>query len=324
MGCDSNNNKLNIYLVHSPRQAYFIRKYIDRYRIDNNLIITDSDYNWGNINAKIIREPKFKFGFSYYKEWKVFLNKIKELKGRYKSTNLFISDIYWKINNALVFEVSWNEIYLIDDGTLNVQNHDFKILTSLKYYFLEMCNKLMLYPRIKGLSGKINGVDKLSYDGILTDNKKVLKKYSINRLLFTDDKIKVKENSIALVIGQNLDQVYGYSYYKKILEDIFRVLINKDITINYKPHPREGKQIRHELNSINSINYVETKLSVEEYFKVIRPSIVISMYSTGLINIARSSNAKCYYYKTMDYSNRKPIYDYMAINGILDFDNFRK
>lgn len=315
-------DNLNIYLVHSPRQAYFVKKTIKKFTPENNIIITDDNYFSKDIKSEIISEPTFKFGYSYYTEWTYFLKRLSERKKSFKYTNLFVSDIYWKINNALISGLRWDKIFLIDDGTLNIQNQDFKYITTLKYLFLEICHNFKIYPKIKSYRGKINGLDKFSYEAILTDNEKILQSYSIKKILFTNSRVNVEDNSRALVVGQNLDMVYNYSYYRIILDEIFKKLTNNGFNIFYKPHPREGKSIRTEIKSISHINYIDTKISVEAYFQKLKPKVVVSMYSTGLINIAKSSNAKCFYYKINDYSSKKEIYDYMNEIGIIDFEVF--
>ncbi|WP_203256652.1 polysialyltransferase family glycosyltransferase [Hyunsoonleella ulvae] len=336
---------LNIFVSIAPSHIGNFEKIIKSTKASKrkNILINAGDFKydkklWDNVitGKKDLRLPsgslkeKVMFQKEKIKFYKVFIERIKETLPPSDNIDLYYCNLEDILNNYFFFGFKQKALknkILVEDGILNY--YDYRISKERYLAFLiKFIWCKLLGVKYKLIFRQLSGIDR----------KDVLKQYvrypeyaifPEKAVLLQGEKINyLPIDNVVLLIGQDiLEDVIGISKYNNVLDKLLekiKQVLPKDSTIIYKPHRNGDYKIAY--NKINKlidapVNLIIDDTPVEELIVNIKPSIIISFFSTSLLNLKLNViNPVDIYFMPLSVTNYKIVNLFQKL-GIKNLSN---
>ncbi|MEC9483026.1 MAG: polysialyltransferase family glycosyltransferase [Halomonas sp.] len=295
MKVESEMKKTTIFIGFTPYHSFFAKPIIESTEGNIWCVFTKG---WPATNKKYRKIGFFKPGNTLIYKLRYIISmfgysfRIRKLLNSSNDVTVYMPHPSNLLTNYVFFSNKVKEIHIYEDGILNYYDADAnlnKISITKKIMALLL---LIPYKEYKGhLAGYSTGrISKV----FLSSPKLSVAKDMVQEIVELQPRKKKLSlvKNVVLFLDQNTSKYFSPAERNRYVAQVLRAMPKKNFTYFYKGH--------HEYNHIiNGMNEVDKKLRNEPAEVVvgcINPEIVISFYSSALINIKRLyPEIKCYY-----------------------------
>ena len=292
----SSRNGINLVIGYTPYHHMFTARFIDRLIGKTYCFYTAKD----NYTKKQNRE----IGFKYRN--KNFLGSITLALSViyfavffwYLVTKRFKISVYLPhashfLGNYLYFSKYVSDVYIYEDGILNY--YDAKVGAERTGSLKKLLSFFLLMP-CRPYRGHLTGFDERSASGAyLSRPKYAVGCDKIGEIKYVDclrDDIAVRKG-IILFLDQDISRLLGPNEFNRYNVMLQEFITSGDFTAYYKPH-HEYNDYRTWGNCMKSIDKKLSCVPAEQVIEILRPELVISFFSSALINIKQAfPSVKC-------------------------------
>ncbi len=277
----------NLFVVRSPLQLINAIEAKEHFKTKNNILLLMNNNPNDHKQLDTVLKLSTWDEIVHYKPQtgSTFRQQIKLIRSMMKRSYEYVfSGDYGTVNQVMLANLSVEDIYLIDDGTMSIEIHK-KLQDPEKVSYSKKL-KLLRY-RFFGLQTSIKQTINFftCYNLHIINNEKIVQnEYQYLQSIF---KPKTNEAGITYLLGQNLDNNWmkqgRYISYLRHIQEHFNT------KIIYMPHRHEV--ITDELQALFDENFIlqHNTIPIEIYFleKGIYPKHIISFTSSALFNLQK-------------------------------------
>lgn len=278
--------RMSIFVGFTPYHAYVARNILEQL---NGRIYCAFSKIWPTTKKPYIRLGPSEAWPAPVKSTLCFLHlaiTVHHLMARGYPLDIYIPHPGHIMSNYLFFgNIPGRRLYLYEDGLLNYCD------VAQPNPFVNTTKRLL--ARIGGLPyrdyiGHIAGYDAGSYDGafLSTPEQAVRKEClgEVHRLLFPVEKLEVERNLI-LFLDQNVSSRMSATAQEECINAMFAAYPKGSYQYFYKPHHDHASHLAAIMDPLDShLRNLPAELVIER----LRPSHVVSFFSSALVNIKRS------------------------------------
>jgi len=289
--------KKNLFIVASPLQLLNALESQETFKTTNNILLLI--YN-SNLNATDLSQKKSLINIKKWNEIiyydlgliakkKRFFEQVKLIKKlKFFHYNYLFSGDFGTIQQAIMANISVNEIYLLDDGTASIFTYE-KLRNKNYFQSIPFSGKLKLFRyTLAGLKYKIHkDINFFTiYDIQALPHMKVVK-HGFSYLKSTKLQECKNDNNIYL-LGQNIAEVHWITK-EKYLKYLEKIIAKFKGRIIYKPHRSE--EITKEYDCLLCDNFIIDKeisqgpIETSLIDNGIYPKMIISFFSSALFSL---------------------------------------